>query len=82
MPAALLTAGLFWRWRRTGRFRFLAGAALAAGLGLYTYSTMSLFSVLMLGIAGPGFPPRNPRPLETGSDRRRHRPPADASHHL
>ncbi len=26
VPAALLTAGLFWRWRRTGRLRFPAGA--------------------------------------------------------
>ncbi len=50
VPMALLTAGLFWKWRRVGQFRFLIGAALTAGLGLYTYSTMSLFSVLMLGV--------------------------------
>lgn len=50
VPMALLTAGLFWRWRRTGHFRFLMGTALTAGLGLYTYSTMSLFSVLLLGM--------------------------------
>ncbi|MCX7683114.1 MAG: glycosyltransferase family 39 protein [Anaerolineae bacterium] len=48
VPAALLTVGLFWQWRRTGRFRFLIGAALMAGLGLYTYSTISLFLALML----------------------------------
>lgn len=48
VPVALLTVVIFWRWRRTGRLRFLIGAALAAGLGVYTYSTMSLFSALML----------------------------------
>ncbi len=47
---ALLTTGLFWQWRRTGGFRFLIGAALTAGLGLYTYSVMPLFTALMLGM--------------------------------
>ncbi len=50
VPMALLTVGLFWRWRRTGQFRFLIGAILASGLGLYTYSVMSLFTVLMLSM--------------------------------
>lgn len=50
VPMALLTTSLFWRWRRTGRFRLLIGAALTAGLGLYAYSTMSLFSVLLMSV--------------------------------
>lgn len=47
---ALLAVGLFWRWRRSGRFQFLMGSSLTAGLGLYTYSTISLFLALILGM--------------------------------
>jgi len=47
---ALLVAILFWRWRRTGRLSYLIGAAIAAGLGLYTYSVMNLFLPLTVGM--------------------------------
>lgn len=50
VTSSLLVVILFWRWRQTNRFLYLTGAAIAAGLGLYTYSVMNLFLPLTVGM--------------------------------
>jgi 4-amino-4-deoxy-L-arabinose transferase-like glycosyltransferase len=50
--AVVLTMGLFWRWQQRPRYGWLIGAAVASGLGLYTYSVMKLFLALMVVTMG------------------------------
>ena len=47
--AAILTIGLFWRWKQEEQWYWLAAAAGVFGLGLYTYSVMKLFLPMMVG---------------------------------
>lgn len=49
---AVLAVGMSWQWQRTSRLPWAIGAALAAGLGLYTYSVMRLFLLLMIAALG------------------------------
>jgi 4-amino-4-deoxy-L-arabinose transferase-like glycosyltransferase len=52
IPTTIFVVGLLWCWQRKPQRNRLIAAAVIAALGLYTYSVMKLFLVLMVAALG------------------------------